>query len=538
LRGNRNLQLLFIAGTMSSLIDWLYSVALFVVAYRLTNSAELVGLLTFARLLPYALLLPLTGSLTDRFDRRILMAAACVGRALCMLGLIAVRSDSTLWLAFPLVLATTCLAAVFRPALLSSLPGVVSGQELVRANSVVSQVDAISFGAGPAIGGVLLTYPESVSFLVSALGLLVAGGAIWFAHIRPAERDKEEGLSLLGDLVNGFRFLITQHQGVLLSMAVAVSALTLATGAFWAYAIVLTSHIFHVGPEGLGLLCLIYAVAGILGGFVIDPLIVRLGTSLPFIVAAIGSAIFTILFGLSPAGILPFVVFSLIGISDALVKVTASTLLQCAAPERLLGHLFGAFESVQRLTMIVGALTVGTAISILGARMSAVLYSAVGLALVVLCTPWLLKLSPLLDMRVLLRRVPALDPVSFSSLDELARHVQLERVPKGTNIVREGDVGDRLYIVRRGSVDVLNQADGREVAVARLRMFDYFGETALLSDAPRNATVRASEPAELYTLTKSDFQALLARSEGLAASMTEESKARVLATRNQLSMRL
>ena len=81
-----------------------------------------------------------------------------------------------------------------------------------------------------------------------------------------------------------------------------------------------------------------------------------------------------------------------------------------------------------------------------------------------------------------------------------------EHFEAGETIFEQGDVGDRLYVIRKGEVEVLR--DGAHVAL--LRAGDYFGEMALLSSAPRNATVRAATPADILTVNKGDFTKLLA----------------------------
>jgi hypothetical protein len=70
LRGNQNLQLLFDGQVVSTFGDWLYILALVVLAYDLAGSATLVAALTFVRLLPYALFLPFSGVLADRGNRK------------------------------------------------------------------------------------------------------------------------------------------------------------------------------------------------------------------------------------------------------------------------------------------------------------------------------------------------------------------------------------------------------------------------------------------------------------------------------------
>jgi len=79
----------------------------------------------------------------------------------------------------------------------------------------------------------------------------------------------------------------------------------------------------------------------------------------------------------------------------------------------------------------------------------------------------------------------------------------IERFPAQHTIFRQGDDGDCAYFVRKGEVEVIGEEDGK--VVARLGPGKYFGEMSLISNAPRNATVRTSGPAELAVLGKRNF---------------------------------
>ena len=81
-----------------------------------------------------------------------------------------------------------------------------------------------------------------------------------------------------------------------------------------------------------------------------------------------------------------------------------------------------------------------------------------------------------------------------------------EHFEAGETIFEEGDVGDKLYVIRKGEVEVLRGG----ARLALLGAGDYFGEMALLSSAPRNATVRATQAADILTVNKGDFTKLLA----------------------------
>ena len=79
-------------------------------------------------------------------------------------------------------------------------------------------------------------------------------------------------------------------------------------------------------------------------------------------------------------------------------------------------------------------------------------------------------------------------------------------VSRGRVIIKQGELGDSCFILQSGSAEVAFQkADGSEQQIATLEPGAFFGEAALLTAAPRNATVRATEPCELLVLDRDDF---------------------------------
>ena len=113
---------------------------------------------------------------------------------------------------------------------------------------------------------------------------------------------------------------------------------------------------------------------------------------------------------------------------------------------------------------------------------------------------------------------PVFAHLTPGTLAEVADQMVLERFDPGAVIIRQGDPGDKFYLVRSGTVEVLVDDGTQQNVVAELGEGDYFGEAALLEDKPRNATVRAREAVEVYSLGKPDFNAVLQTS----ASFAEE----------------
>ncbi len=86
-----------------------------------------------------------------------------------------------------------------------------------------------------------------------------------------------------------------------------------------------------------------------------------------------------------------------------------------------------------------------------------------------------------------------------------SQSISREHYEQGETIFNEGDVGDRVYAVIEGEVEVLRNGK----LLATLGAGDCFGETALLSDAPRNATVKACQSVDLLSINRGDFEALM-----------------------------
>ncbi|MGD2169159.1 MAG: FAD-dependent oxidoreductase [Chlamydiota bacterium] len=80
----------------------------------------------------------------------------------------------------------------------------------------------------------------------------------------------------------------------------------------------------------------------------------------------------------------------------------------------------------------------------------------------------------------------------------------------GDIIFHEGDIGDYLYIIVKGKVEILKKKQGEDVHVANLGEGEFFGEMSLLNEKRRNATVKCVDPSDILAIRKSDFGALIA----------------------------
>jgi len=91
-------------------------------------------------------------------------------------------------------------------------------------------------------------------------------------------------------------------------------------------------------------------------------------------------------------------------------------------------------------------------------------------------------------------------------LTEISQKCVKETFGEGDLIIRQGDEGDKFYVLRDGTVDVIVEIDGEPKKVDTMGTGDSFGETALLTGKLRNATIRAAtDVVEVYSLDKASF---------------------------------
>jgi CRP-like cAMP-binding protein len=136
----------------------------------------------------------------------------------------------------------------------------------------------------------------------------------------------------------------------------------------------------------------------------------------------------------------------------------------------------------------------------------------------------------------LLEGVPLFSEVPLHHLRELARYAHTETFGAGEVIVRMGDPGSTLYIVRSGQVSVTReQASGGEIALATLGPGEYFGELSIFDGEKRSATVVAVEETTTVTLGRFDIVRVVSGNPQIGLSLLKALSARLRATDERLS---
>src|SRR6185312_554821 len=115
----------------------------------------------------------------------------------------------------------------------------------------------------------------------------------------------------------------------------------------------------------------------------------------------------------------------------------------------------------------------------------------------------------------LLKKVPLFSQCTRKQLAAIAGLADLVDLPEGTLLIREGAVGRECMVIVEGAVEV--RRDGRRIN--SLGPGDFIGEMALISGAPRNATVTTTQPSSLLVVTERQFWELLERTPGMQISV-------------------
>jgi MFS family permease len=503
---NRDVLRLELAWAFSIISTWAYSIAVVVFSFE-KGGATAVGLVGLLRWLAAGLVSPFAALLADRYERRAVMVASDLLRAVLIAGAAAaVLADASAYVVYVLAALVSIAGTPFRPAEAALTPQLVrTPEELGAANVVASAIESTGIFVGPALGGLLLAWTSvSTAFLVTAVGVAIS--AVLILRIRPAGRPEGEGEGLdtiRDELLEGFRAIFKRRSVALLVGLFA--AQTFVDGLLSVLIAVVALDYLSGGASTVGWLNAASGIGGLVGAGLAGVLVGRGKLAADF-------GLGVVLFGLPLALLaswksegLALVLLAGVGVGNTLADVSGMTLLQRVTPPAVVGRVFGVLESVLLLTVALGAATAPVLASVLGTRGALVV---AGLFLPALVVPSFgvlrriddLAAGPHPDLDVL-RGVPFFVSLPETALERLAAAAERVQVPAGEDVVKQGEAGDRFYVVAEGELGV--SVDGAELAT--LHDGDYFGEIALLRDVPRTATVRARRDSVLVALDRDDF---------------------------------
>lgn len=486
--------------------EWAFTVGLGIVAYR-DGGATAVGLVGLLRMVPSALIAPLATPLADRGRReRVLMLVSAVrGIATAAAGIVVAFNGPAL-IVYGLAALSTIAATLYRPAHSALLPSLCrTGHELASANVVRGMLDSIATLVGPLLAAVILEFSNvAVVFAVAAAASLAAAAILvrlrYDALPRPSA---PRPAHLIADIAEGVRAIVGNRD---LALFTGIGmAQTFTRGALTVFTVVVALDLLDTGEPGVGTLTGAVGAGAVIGSLLASLLVGSRRLAQWF---GIGVALWGLpiaLIPLFPWEATALTLLACVGIGNALVDVGLFTLMARLAPDEVLARVFGLFESLITLTAGLGALVASLLINWTSLTAALIIVGALCPILVLLAWHRLRHLDRyigVLDEEIaLLHGVPMLQPLPLPAIEQLARGLEPVQVAAGQVVFRQGDPGDRFYVIQTGQADVV----GDGLLITALGPGKGFGEIALLRRVPRTATVLAVDDLELYALTSDRF---------------------------------
>jgi MFS family permease len=352
--------------------------------YSVRHSAfdlGLVGLVLFA---PSLLLVPLSGLVADRVDRRAILAVAGVVEVAVSLALIPLyggHGAETLVSDLGLLAVAGVNRAFAFPAEESLLAAVVAPEAYVRATAATSAAGEFVRIGGPALGGLLIAAgPLAAYGTVAVIGI---AGAIAVLFVPVLARPARGEMPSLRDAFAGLRFL---RERPVLGGAIALDLFAVMFGGATALLPVYATQVFQVGAVGFGVLRASPALGAAACAVVLAryPIHRRAGPRLLLAVAAFGAA--TIVFGLSTTLWIAIPALALVGAADMVSVVIRDALLALGTPDEMRGRVNAVQGVFIGASNELGEFESGTLAAFIGAVPTVVLGGIATLAVVALWT--------------------------------------------------------------------------------------------------------------------------------------------------------
>ena len=345
--------------------------------YEMTGSAVALGVIGLAAFLPAIVLMLVTGYVSDRYDRRLVLALCCATMTIATSGqLLHVASGSaSMWPLYLTVIVQGAGRAFYLPASSAILPNLVPRERFARAVAFSTAISQAANISGPAVGGLLLAIDNRLPFAGALAFYALAAASNYAIRYRSASSNGIAVSSSLDHLLAGFRFMM--QKPVVLG-AITLDLFVVVLGGSVALLPIFAKDVLDVGPVGLGILRSGPALGAVLIGVVLarHNLMERhAGPRMFKAVAIFGLA--NLGFGLSTSFALSFLYLALMGAADTASVVVRMTLVQAETPDELRGRVAAVNSLCTAFSNEIGQFRAGTMADVVGA-VPAVVIGGVG----------------------------------------------------------------------------------------------------------------------------------------------------------------
>ncbi len=520
-----------------SICEWASFIALMVFAFG-QGGAAAVGIISLVQLIPAAIIAPLGSVLGDRFPReKVFMLAEASMSVACVLAAVAALLDAPAIVIYAAACSVGWLLTLVRPTHGALLPWLARDPtELTTAYTAAGLIESSCVLLGPLLATAFFALGTAfgvpgVGLVYAALAVLLGVGAVLLSSVHsqaPPPDPQQRSTAWLSELGAGFRYVWSDPRPRVLIGTLGLWTFVL--GFIDTLIVVLALEVLGIGQTGVGALNAAVGVGGVIGAAFA---VVAGNRERLFPAFRTGSLVYGVPVG--AIGAIPVLAPLLLGVAGSgavLYDVSGRTMLQRLIPDQKLTRCLGVLESVYMGSEGLGAFAAAILVTLVGPRWTFALAGAI-----IPVTFFVLRRQlravdvgarvPADDL-ALLRRTSLFEPLPIAAVERLARNSVPLVVEAGTTIIREGDAGDRLYVIASGEADVSSNGSH----VARLGPGAHVGEIALLRDVPRTATVVAVTHVRLLSLERDVFLRTMTGHEPAraAAHTAAEGRLRELAT--------
>ncbi len=533
---NPSLRRVLIAFLLFNAVEFGTWIAVLLYAYD-ASGPTMVGVVALAQLMPAAAIAPVASSIADRLPRQRVLLGGYVLQAIAF----GATGAGMLAGAPPLlVYATAAIAAtsltVTRPAQGSLLPSLArTPEELTAANGLAGTVEGAGLLVGPLIAAAILSLASPGA--VFALGGIGCAVAVLLTLGLPVDRRRDsegpggehQDRSPRALVFEGLRTLSANADTRIVVLVLALRML--ASGATDVLFVLLALEVYHTGKAGAGILVAAMGLGTVLGGAASFALVGRQRLARALAARALVWGLAIVALGTVAPALLAPVVMVAGGVGFAAADVAGRTLLQRVTPDHQLARILGALEGIGLAFLAIGSAGLPLLVPVIGIHATLIVVGLVLPGSVALAWTRFRAIDRSVHVPVrelaLLRRSAVFASLPPPQLESVAGRTRWVTLEAGKVLIREGDPGDRFYILESGSFRVT--IAGRQVSTVE-EPGEGIGEIALLRGVPRTATVTALGPCVLLALEREPFLEAVTGHDGFRAAIERAAAGRAMGT--------